>query len=100
MINQQSGAGLRCPWAIGFGQVGPTNIQWYDAQWNCTLGVVWPIWYCKVWYGLANIQATFRHCQVSAANSINHHTAMIIITNLQKNLKSKGWTKSSEMTIP
>ena len=38
VINQQSGAGLRCPWAIGFGQVGPTNIQWYDAQWNCTLG--------------------------------------------------------------
>ena len=63
------------------------------------------VWYgvvpCgMVWYGVANIQATFRHCQVSAANSINHHTAMIIITNLQKNLKSKGWTKSSEMTIP
>ena len=36
-----------------------------------------------VWYGVANIQATFRHCQVSAANSINHHTAVLIITKAQ-----------------
>ena len=68
------------------GQVGPTNIQWYTVL-SATLlshrpwyGVVWP---GTVWYGVANIQATFRHCQVSAANSINHHTAMLIITKPQ-----------------
>ena len=54
----------------------------YGVVWHST---VWYglVWRGTVWYGVANIQATFRHCQVSAANSINHHTAMLIITKAQ-----------------